>query len=96
VDDKKFPDINPEGFTISSTGQILSPKVEDFRIVRETDKIKLLRGALVGLVGESSAFELMRMRRLVEEWPAPEQDKVNLIRAIDVLIETDDGEKEGQ
>lgn len=50
--------------------------------------IKLLRSALVGLIGVSSESELREMEALMRSIPAPEADKAVSINAIHALLST--------
>ena len=50
--------------------------------------ITKLRGALIGLVGESSKAELEKMEMVLRRAPAPMADKAAAIGAIHALIET--------
>lgn len=52
------------------------------------EKIKKLRGALIGLVGVSNENELEAMEVALRSIPAPNADKIASINAINVLLET--------
>jgi hypothetical protein len=61
-------------------------KKHPMREVEET--IRLLRSALVGLVGSDNPDELKEMEMALRILPAPEEDKANSINAIRTLINT--------
>ena len=54
------------------------------------EKIKLLRKALIGLVGASDRKELEGMEAFIRMAPIPEIDRANTINAIQALIQTGD------
>jgi len=74
----------PEG-TPPHGAQILTDHIK----VCEKHPMRKLRDALAGLVGASTKEELEAMELALRSLPAPEVDKVAMINAIHVLIETE-------
>lgn len=80
----------PEG-TPPHGAQILTDHIkvcEKHPMRKAEETIKSLRFALSGLVGASTKTELEAMEFVFRSTPAPDADKVIVINAIHVLIET--------
>lgn len=56
----------------------------------ESEKVTLLRNALIALVGESDLKELEQLEVALRSIPAPDHDKVAMINAIRAIINTED------
>lgn len=59
-------------------------------------QIKMLRSALIGLVGASDKAELEAMEAAMRAVPAPESDKANAINAIHAILATTPAEAKTQ
>ncbi len=53
------------------------------------ETIKLLRDALIGLVGSSERAELEQMELVLRTVPTPDCDKVSMLNAIRAIINTE-------
>ena len=62
------------------------PETNELAIV--TQQRDRLRAALAGLVGADSAEELTAMEAVIRIMPAPDADKVAMLNAIHVLLDT--------
>ena len=64
-------------------------KVCEKHPMRESEaKVAKLRSALIGLVGASTEEELKVMEGIIRSSPVPDADKVAMINAINVIMET--------
>jgi len=84
--DHEYPDQTP-----TSGAQILKDhiKVCEKHPMREAEEtIKLLRSALIGLVGSDDIDQLKEMELAMRLMPAPEEDKACTINAIHAIIKT--------
>ena len=77
--------------TPASSDKILTDhiKICEKHPMREAEqKIKLLRAALIGLIGAGKNDELEKMELILRSTPGIEQDKITAINAIHAIIQT--------
>jgi len=83
---QEYPQGTPSHSHESLTAHI---KVCEKHPMRKAEQdIKLLRDALVGIIGSDSREELLTMESMVRMLPAPDADKAVSINAIHALLAT--------